>query len=70
MDERHTDELHQIANLVIDAYLGRDNSFKPVFADWEDAILYLTPPKTNDASDANVNLKTPKLNFWYQRSDY
>ena len=70
MDEQKTDELHQIANLVIDAYLGRDNSFKPVFADWEDAILYLTPPDTHNKSEGKVDLKTPKLNFWYQRSDY
>jgi hypothetical protein len=62
--EERAIRLQQLANIVIDAYLGRENSFTPAFADGEEAVLFLCRP---DADDDHPELK---VNVLYRRSDY
>jgi hypothetical protein len=70
LDDPQEDELHQVANLVIDAYLSRNDNFVPTFDADAEAVMYLAHGDAEEGSQSDVKRKTPKLNFWYQRSDY
>ena len=48
MADQKKDELQQIANLVIDAYVRRNESFVPVFENGTEAVIYLSEPKSED----------------------
>jgi|GEM_PF-3149009 len=64
MDDERAVQLRQLANIVIDAYLTRDEQFTPKFGDDKEAVMYLTRPE--DSAD-HPRLRT---NVWYDRSDY
>ena len=63
-DDRKTSALRQLANIVIDAYLNRDQQFVPTFDQFEgvQARIYLS----RDENDH------PALRpgVWYEKSDY
>jgi hypothetical protein len=70
LDDRQKDELHQVANIAIDAYLSRNDSFVPVFEDGTQAVMYLAHSEPENGAPYDDDQKRPKLNFWYQASDY
>jgi len=70
LDDRQKDELHQVANIVIDAYLSRNETFVPVFEDNAEAVMYLAHSDDENGPEADANQHRAKLNFWYQASDY
>ena len=63
-DDHRVIQLQQLANIVIDAYLDRDQQFTPKFETGTQAVIYLTPPETGQH---HPELRT---NIWYERSDY
>lgn len=63
-DDQKTIALRQLANIVIDAYLNRDQQFVPAFESGTKAVLYLSHP--TDGND-HPGLRT---GVWYERSDY
>jgi len=70
LDDHQRDELNHVANIVIDAYLSRNESFVPVFADGTEEVMYLAHSDEENGPQGEQNEKKPKLNFWYKRSDY
>jgi hypothetical protein len=56
-------QLRQLANIVIDAYLNREEQFIPDF-DGSPGIMYLCRPEGDKDHPA---LRT---NIWYKQSDY
>ena len=69
-DKQRTIPLHQLASIVIDAYLSRDEAFVPVFGEKYDEVCYLAHDDAVDSAEGDPTKKRPKLNFWYMRSDY
>lgn len=63
-DDQKTIALRQLANAVIDAYLTRDQQFKPEFKSGVRAVLYLERP--HEDRD-HPGLRT---DVWYDRADY
>jgi hypothetical protein len=61
-DDQKNIALHQLANIVIDAYLDRDKQFVPEFAPGVQAKVYLRR-REEDHPDLRTNV-------WYRRSDY
>jgi hypothetical protein len=70
LDEQSKHELEQIAQLVIDAYLKRDETFIPDFGERHDAILYLAHTEAQLQAHNELGHSLPKLIFWYEQSDY
>ncbi|WP_297832165.1 hypothetical protein [Pseudomonas sp.] len=68
--EEQAIELRRLANLVIDAYLKRDEAFKPKFGDKFEAILCLSQLTPEDQSSTLERHTQPVLNYWYERSEY
>ena len=64
MNDDRPAQLKQLANIVIDAYLNRDQQFVPVFDAGTQAVMYPSRPEGNkDHPDL-------RLNVWYERSHY
>jgi hypothetical protein len=64
-DEEQRDiQLQQLAHIVIDAYLNRDDSCVPVFACGVEEVIFL------DSETAHGEHPSLKPNFSYRRSDY
>ena len=70
LDNNQEDELHQVANLVIDAYLRCNESFVPAFEDGVEGVMYLAHSDDENEANEEVKQKRPVLNFWYESSDY
>lgn len=68
MDGPQKDEMYQIANIVIDAYLRRHDVFQPTFSKGDEGIMYLS--ENEDGSNNDKNGNPPRLHFWYEKSDY
>jgi len=64
MSDQRAIQLQQLANIVIDAYLDRDQQFTPNFETGTEAVVYLTRP---ESGQDHPKLRT---NVWYERSDY
>jgi hypothetical protein len=64
MNDQRAIQLQQLANIVIDAYLDRDQQFTPNFETGTEAVVYLTRP---ESSQDHPKLRT---NVWYEQSDY
>ena len=62
-DDRAT-QLKQLANIVIDAFLHRDQQFTPTFDPGVQAVMYLSRPE-GDGDHAAL-----RTNIWYERSHY
>jgi hypothetical protein len=69
-NDEEASQLHQLAHLVIDAYLAPRDTFVPAFAENEEAVLYLAHTETNDGSPGREGHDKPRLNFWYHKSEY
>lgn len=63
-DDHRTSTLQQLANIVIDAYLSRDQQFVPTFESGTQAVLYLVRP---EGAKDHPELRT---GVWYDRRDY
>jgi len=63
-DDQRAIQLQQLANIVIDAYLNRDQQFAPKFDPGITAIMYASRP---EGPDDHPDLRT---DIWYERSDY
>jgi hypothetical protein len=62
LDHPRAIQLQQLANVVINAYIGRDERFKPEFGTTTKAVFHITRPEGGD----------PKLQvgYWYERDDF
>ena len=60
-EDQRAVQLRQLANIVIDAYINRDERFVPEFGKGR-AIFYPSRPEDGD----------PKLQpgYWYERGDF
>jgi hypothetical protein len=56
--------LKHLAELVVDAYIQRDEQFVPNFGNAE-AVMYLGQPSSNGSGECPAI-----LSFWYEKSDY
>lgn len=62
-DEHRAIQLKQLANIVIDAYIRRDERFKPDF-DGANAIMFLSRPE-GDKDHPGL-----ELGHWYEADDF
>lgn len=63
MSDDRAIHLQQLANIVIDAYLSRNERFKPDFKG-SNATLYLERPKSDE------DHPELQLGYWYQQEDF
>jgi hypothetical protein len=63
-NEDRTAQLRQMANIVIDAYLCREQQFIPAYEHGVQALVYLNPPVSEEGQPS------PKPGVWYEKSDY
>jgi len=63
-DDQRAIQLQQLANIIIEAYLNRDQQFTPDFEAGTQAMIYLTRP---ESGQDHPELRT---NVWYEKSDY
>lgn len=62
-DDQRAIQLQQLANIVIDAYLNRDNRFRPDFGNSSAVFFGSRPDADKDHPDLQVG-------YWYDRSDF
>ncbi len=62
-DDQRAIHLQQLANIVIDAYLNRDNRVKPDFSTRNDVIWMSRPHADKDHPGL-------QLGHWYHRADF
>lgn len=63
-EDDHDQQMRQLANLLIDAYLIRDQQFVPEFDPGIQGIMYLCQP---EGEKSHPGLRT---NVFYERADY
>lgn len=63
MSDQRAIQLQQLANIVIDAYLNRNNRFRPDFGE-HSTIMYLCRPE-GDRDHPDL-----QLGYMYRKADY
>jgi hypothetical protein len=62
-EEERAIRLQQLANIVIDAYLGQEQRFRPSFGEFI-GVMYMERPKGDDVpADLQVG-------YWYEKADF
>lgn len=64
MSDHRAIQLKQLANLVIDAFLTRDQQFKPEFTPGTAGIMYWERP------EGDKDHPLLRTDVWYRKSDY